>query len=490
MLNPPVQQQKIKLDLYQGQILPWQIQARDSHARFIILIAGRKARKTTFMVNRLIFKAAADPRGLTYPYIAPFRKQAKEIVWDDHIARLLRLFSAHNISYEVNKSDLTIYFPDSGGKFQVTGADNAEALRGKSDWGGVGCDEYASWKSYIWREIIRPNLTVHNAWGIIGGTPKGYSNDLYKMAKLGDHNHIIDDTPSVLEPDFMTFYATSYDDIYLPEGEVDAAKRTTTPDFFNQEYLAMFTRFTGLIYPEFEISTHVEWFDHEKNSNADYLFGMDFAVRGFTAAVIAKIDTEGEIWILDEYKEQGDITGNHGARIKEKLLLYADIEKYIGYADPSGWIATQQVNEMLQKQFKGQMQWSLADEYIEDGLPLVQANNEVTAGINYVKSLFHNKKIHIHARCTKLIDELMQYQWKEQGQTRIGEEEEPEKVRKILDHESDCLRYLCFSKPLPAEEEKKLAPGMPIIFGPPKIEKPKDEDSLGEEVKFDSLYDE
>jgi hypothetical protein len=490
MMNPPqiVPQERVKLDLYQGQILPWQKLARNSKVRFLVFVAGRKARKTTFIVNRLVYKAASDKRGLTYAYIAPFRKQAKEIVWDDHLGRLLRIFTLHGISYTTNKSDLTIYFPDSGGKFQVTGADSAEALRGKSDWGGVGCDEYASWKPYVWQEIIRPNLTVHNAWAIIGGTPKGYGNDFYKMAKLGDHSHIIDDKPVITDVDYMTFHATSYDNIHLPPGEIDSAKRTTTIDFFNQEHLALFTRFTGLVYPEFEISTHVEWFDHEKNSHADYLFSMDFAVRGFTAALIGKIDTQGEIWILDEYKVQNDITGNHGAKIKEKILLYSDLEKQTGYGDPAGWINSQQANELTQKQFNGAMTWSLADEYIEDGLPLIPANNEVTAGINYVRQLFKNKKIHIHARCEKLIDELMQYQWKEQPQTQIGEMDEPEKVRKINDHLVDCLRYLCFSKPSPAEEQKIVAPGMPIIFGPPRIEKPS-EDKL-EEIEVSSLYDE
>lgn len=488
MTQQIIPQEKIKLDLYQGQILPWQKLARDCKARFLVFVAGRKARKTTFIVNRLLFKAAADPRGLTYPYIAPFRKQAKEIVWDDHLARILTLLSNYDINYSLNRSDLTIYFPDSGGKFQVTGADNAEALRGKSDWGGVGCDEYASFKPYIWQEIIRPNLQVHKAWAIIGGTPKGYGNDLYKMAKLGDHNHIIDDNKSVLDPDFMTFHATSYDNIYLPEGEVESIKRTTTQDYFNQEYLALFTRFTGLIYPEFDSIIHVSWFDHEKNSHADYLSAIDFAVRGFTAALIGKIDTEGDIWIMDEYKEQGEIASTHATAIKQKILLYSDIDKQITYGDPAGWMTTQQANETNQKQFNGKMMWSLADEYIEDGLPLIQANNEVTAGINYVKQLFHNKKIHIHARCTKLIDELMQYQWKEQSQTRIGEEEEPEKVRKINDHLVDCLRYLAFSKPNAAQEENRLVPGMPIIFGPPKITKPTEEQF--EIIEAESLYDE
>lgn len=486
MIQQIVPQEKVKLDLYQGQILPWQKLATQDTHRFQVYVAGRKARKTTRMVNRLVKAAATDRRGLTYPYIAPFRKQAKEIVWDDHLGRLLRLFSLYGVEFKVNHSELTVLFLDSGGKFQVTGADNAEALRGKSDWGGVGADEYATWKAYIWQEIIRPNLQVHKAWGMIGGSPKGYGNDLYRMAKLGDHNHIIDDKPSVTDPDFMTFHATSYDNIYLPEGEVEAVKRTTTIDFFNQEYLALFTRFTGLVYPEFDMSLHVTWFDHQKNSkNIEYLAGQDFAVRGWNALLIGFIDSKGEIWILDEYKELNETSTTHGAKMKEKVLLYCDLDKFTDYGDPSGWNETQMANENNPRQFNGKMNWGIADEYIEEGLPLVRANNDVTGGINYVRQLLKAGKLHIHPRCTKLIDELMQYQWKEQAQTRIGEEEEPEKVRKINDHLVDCLRYLCFSKPLPAEEEMVLNPGMPIVFGPPKIEKVELTEG---EVEFEDIY--
>lgn len=476
---------QVKLDLYEGQILPWQVRARDDTHRFKVFVAGRKARKTTFIVNRLAKAAMTDTRQLTYPYIAPFRKQAKEIVWEDHLGRIKRLAQQFGIRSKINESDLSIRF-EGYGKLQVTGADNAEALRGKSDWGGVGCDEYASWRPYVWQEIIRPNLQVHKAWGLIGGTPKGYGNDLYKMAKLGDHNNVIDDKKATNDPEFMTFHATSYDNIYIDKGEIEAAKRQSTVDFFNQEYLALFTRFTGLVYPEFEFNTHVEPVEHIYNEHADYLFGQDFAVRGFNALVPGYVKSNGHFYIPAdaEYKESNLTAVEHAQPMRDKLEKIASLDKFVGYGDPAGF------NKNQQGVRNGKdMAWSLADEYIEEGFPIVPANNEVTAGINYVKQMFKNNKIHIDPSNTKLIEELMQYQWKEQSEKRVDIESEPEQVRKINDHLADSLRYVLYSKPqTPDEEESSRSTIFPAVF-PMKLEEPVESDDHFEEMEASSIYD-
>lgn len=471
----------VQMDIYNKQMLPWHKQAAFDTHRFKVVVAGRKARKTTFMTNELCFAAITDKRGLVYPYVAPFRQQAKEIVWEDHLAKVLALCHQFGIEFEINRSELTVQFK-GGSKFQVAGADNAEALRGKSNWGGIGLDEYASWKPYIWQEIIRPNLQVHKAWAIIGGTPKGY-NHFYQMAKLGDHNQVIDQKLAAPDQDFMTFHASSYDNIYNDPKEIDSAKRMSTVDYFNQEYLALFTRFTGLVYPEFDLTRHVQPFSHTFDEHGDYIFGQDFAVRGYTAAVPVKIKSDGQIFVLDNYKQTSETAKQHAPKIKSMLELYASFSRYTGYGDPAGWAKNQQSGEMI---------WSIADEYLEDDFPLTKANNDVTAGINYIKQLFKQDKIKIDPRCTALIDELMQYQWKEINPNQESHKNQPEEVRKVNDHLVDALRYALYSKPSgPEAELKQLTPGMPIIFGPPKIQddtKNPDTDQY-EQLEVPSLFD-
>lgn len=468
--------------IYGTQMLDWHKQAASSKARFKVLVAGRKARKTTFMVNELCLAAINDPRGLVYPYIAPYRQQGKEIVWEDHLAKVLTMCRNVGIPFEINRSELTVQF-EGGSKFQVAGADNAEALRGKSNWGGVGLDEYASWKPYIWQEVIRPNLQVHKAWGIIGGTPKGF-NHFYDFAKMGDHHNVIDQKRSPTDKDFETFHATSYDNKYNAPEEIESAKRNTTVDFFNQEYLALFTKFTGLVYPEFDLSTHVHPIPHQFAEYGDYLFGLDFAVRGWTASVPILIKEDGEIYILDNYKVDKSTAKEHIPQIKGMLENYAPLIKYTGYADPAGWAKNQQDGEMI---------WAIADEYLEEDMPITRANNEVVAGINYVRQLLKANKIHIDPRASDLIDELMMYQWKEMNINQTDLRNAPEEVRKVNDHLVDALRYALYSKPpVPDAQKSLLSPGMPIIFPAPRIEEPSTQNPTNDdytEIDIPSVFD-
>lgn len=485
------EQQTLVMDIYQGQMLPWHQKFIENKARFKTIVAGRKARKTTLMVNELMFAAITDPRGLTYAYLAPWRKQAVDNTWDDHVGKVLSLCNKYGIKYKVNLSERSVRF-EGGSKFVVDGANNAEALRGKSDWGGVCLDEYgtgAVWKSNVWAEIIRPNLQVHHAWAIFGGTPKGYGNDFYRVAKLGDHENVIDSKPSPTDKDFFTFHATSYDNQYNDPEEIEAAKRQSTVDWFNQEYLALFTRFVGLVYPEFNVNEHVRPVEHQFNSNAEYIFGLDFAVRGFTASIPVILKLDGIFYIPPgaEYKEPAKTASEHIPDIRQKLAQYCDWSRWTGYSDPSGWRRDQQGLRQTGSGVIKEMVWSLADEYLEADFPLTQANNEVAPGINYLRQLFKANRIIIDPSNEMLIEELLQYQWKDQPETQVDVLNEPEQVRKFNDHLCDALRYAIYSKPSTPTEYRPYQPGMPIKFEIKLDEADKNADVF-EEIDVPSLY--
>lgn len=75
---------------------------------------------------------------LTYPYIAPNRVQAKNIAWDDHVARLLTEFRKKGVPYKTNETELSVTIGGAG-KVQLFGVENQEALRGISNWGRAVC---------------------------------------------------------------------------------------------------------------------------------------------------------------------------------------------------------------------------------------------------------------------------------------------------------------------------------------------------------------
>lgn len=166
------------------------LDALDSGSRWILLRAGRKWRKTSLIISWLMERAIST--GLVCPYIAPNKVQAKKICWDDHIQRILKHFKEIGFPYRTNEVELSVSFPEldkegkivswKGGKVELNGVENKDALRGISNWGAVGGDEYDDWEEDIWPLIIRPNLLTHKAPALIAGC---ITKDSYILGKNG-----------------------------------------------------------------------------------------------------------------------------------------------------------------------------------------------------------------------------------------------------------------------------------------------------------------
>jgi hypothetical protein len=413
----------------------------ESKARYRVVNCGRQWGKTFLSCSEMMGRAYYLP-DQSIAYFATTRDQARNIAWQN-----LKDITRPLWSRKPNETLLELYIRNQYGNENMValrGFENVETARGQQ-FNMIILDEVASMPrfKYAWEAILQPTLLFRKGEAMFISTPKGYNhfNELYLKERDSK--------------EWQSFTFTTYDNPYIDKQEIENIRQQVTTDYFNQEYLAQFTRFTGLIYKEFNQSTHVDYFEHEFNSHAEYLFGLDFAVRGYTASVCAKLVPSGDIYILDEYKTDNDTALNHGTRIKEMLLKYADMERWTGYADPAGWIKNQQ---------RGSQVWSLADEYLEMGLPIAQANNQVIPGINYVRQQFQSNKVHIHIRCTKLVDEIMQYQWKDQPDKQVGMKNAPEEVRKVNDHIIDATRYMLYSKPTPPDEARPYTPGMPLVF--------------------------
>lgn len=445
----------------QVKLHPGQLEVANDPHRFRIICAGRRWGKSV-VAQLITLKWATENPGV-YWIVSPTYRQGKQIHW-----RGLQQIIPREWILKKNEVELSITLKN-GSVIELKGAENPDALRGVK-LRGLVIDEIASIRNWdwLWSEVLRPTLTDYKAPALFISTPKGY-NHFYELFQTGQEEN----------ENYKSWRFTSYDNPFIPASEIDQAKLETGQDVFAQEYLAEFTRFTGLIFKEFNPDVHVHPFDHEKNAYGDYFFGQDFAVRGWTALVVGHIKSDGHIYILDEYKEQGETVQVHAPLMQQVMETYADLNKYEGYADPAGFAKTQQGMRKNQS-----MVWSLADEYFDFDFPIVRANNEVVPGINFVRQLFREGKIHIHPRCIKLIEELQIYQWKELPPTQIGTREEPEEVRKINDHLVDALRYMLYSKPTaPEEEEHKRPTVLPAVWPMINLDPP-DEDEGMERVDF------
>lgn len=259
------------------------LDALDSGTRFVGIRAGRKFRKTSLIISWLIEKALET--GLTCPYIAPNRVQAKNIAWNDHVSRVLEGFKKSGMPFKRNESELTVAFPN-GGRLQLMGVENKESLRGISNWGALGGDEYDNWEEDIYAEIIRPNLITHHAPVIMSGTPNGYRN-LWRLEK----GNI-----------FKFFHFTSYDNPDLDRGELeDLVKEYKEMGMgtYRQEILAEYEKPEGTVYAEWDMEK--QYIPILYDDNLPIHISWDFGINDATAILMMQRYRD-EIRLIDYYE--------------------------------------------------------------------------------------------------------------------------------------------------------------------------------------------
>ena len=147
--------------------------------RFNVLVCHRRFGKTVFAIKemiRLVLSCDKDkPRAA---YMCPLFKQAKQVAWD-----MVKHYSRVVPGVVFNEAELRADYPN-GGRLQLFGADNADALRGIY-LDGVVLDEYAQISPRAWSEVIRPALADRKGMAIFIGTPQGHNSfyDLYDKAE-------------------------------------------------------------------------------------------------------------------------------------------------------------------------------------------------------------------------------------------------------------------------------------------------------------------
>ena len=331
-----------------------------------------------------------------------------------------------------NESELSIFLTN-GSEICLKGAENEDSLRG-AGLSGVVLDEYASMKSNVWGEIIRPALADKQGWGLFIGTPAG-KNHFYNhyLRGLGDDKL------------WGSWHLMTIDSPTVPASEVAQAREEMNEEQFKQEFEADFIYFAGLIWKHFSHADHVVQ-PYEIDPNWETNFVIDHGFANPTGVLFYAIDHDGNVHIYAEHYEAKKVISHHADVIKRIQPDYAD---KIALIDPSTNAKNQTKNGHV---------YSIRDEYFDNGILTQNANNNVKAGLNRVDEYFKAKKIKIFNTCHHLIKEIEGYQWKE-GNPDLNAPEEP---LKINDHLCDDLRYLIMGRPdsAPAPD-----PELPVTAG-------------------------
>ena len=135
------------------------VQWHSRSQRWSVLVVHRRGGKTVSGINELIKEAMkCQLKAPRFAYLAPYRKQAKEIAWD-----YLKQYTAPIPGRVVSESELHVKLPNEG-RITLYGADNAEALRGIY-LDGIIIDEPADMDASVWSSVIRPALSDRRGLG-------------------------------------------------------------------------------------------------------------------------------------------------------------------------------------------------------------------------------------------------------------------------------------------------------------------------------------
>ena len=354
----------------------------------------------------MVKKALTTKGGLFY-YVAPTYEQGKDIAWgmlDNIIGGLPKALKRKR-----NEAELYVEI-GNGSRIAIKGADKPDRLRGVGLDGAV-LDEYATMKPFVWEEIIQPALLDKRGWAIFMGTPKGF-NHFYELYVKAEGL-----------PDWSAYHFTSYDNPINDPKEIDKFKEETTPEKFEQEYLAEFRRMEGVVYKEFNHTEHI--FDVLPEHHwAETIAGIDFGTTKPAAIVVIKRDKDDTYYVVDEFYEAGK---TNPELIEEAKVLKAKWNINSFYPDSA------EPDRIM--------------EFQKRGLYCRPTSKDVMFGIDKVKNLFRQNKLFISRKCYNLIFELDSYSWK---QNKVGQQQDA--PIKENDHACDALRYALFSN-APVQDE-------------------------------------
>ena len=242
--------------------------------RFRVLISGRRFGKT-FLAIQEMAKFSRFPNQRVW-YVSPSYRQSKTICWDMLKQQMIK----HRWVQKINESDLSIVLRNNS-VITLKGADNEQSLRGVG-LNFVILDEFADIKPSAWYEVLRPTLSDTLGHALFCSSPKGFNfaYDLYSRQ----------------DPEWKSFKYTTIEGGQVSQEEIEQAKNDLDERTFQQEYLATFVNYAGIIYYNFDRNKHIIN-DYERVSKTIHI-GMDFNISPMVCVLAEQV--KNDLIIYDE----------------------------------------------------------------------------------------------------------------------------------------------------------------------------------------------
>lgn len=272
--------------------------------------------------------------------------------------------------------------------------------------------------------------------GFITGNPEGHNWIWRRFVKSRD-------------PDYHMVEATSLENPYLPPDYVPTLLKSYPETWIRRYVYGSWDVFEGQIYGDFDPKAHVV---NPFSIPAGWprYRSIDHGRTNPTCCLWLALDQDGNVFVYREYYVVGKIVSEHARAIRE---LSAGESYIYTVIDPS--CAAQQAVK----------HGSIIDEYMEHGIDVVPARNDLRAGINRVAEYLRvdpdrihplterrgSPRLFIFNTCENLIREFPRYRWRRLRTAEQGARNLPEEPLGVDDHALDALRYFLMSRPIPAD---------------------------------------
>jgi PBSX family phage terminase large subunit len=378
----------------------------DSTKRFILCLTGVQGGKTTvgaiWLLDK-IYKAYKEGKRGDWLIGAPTEKilqQSTLVKFKDFIPSDWGVWREQKKCFELVWGD----------RIFVRSTENPEHLEGMTIL-GAWLDEAGQMKSQVWT-YVQARVAINRGPVLMTTTPYALNwlyREVMKRGKQGD-------------PDYDVITWSSVENPAFPEEDFERAKRTMPKAIFERRYLGLFTRLEGLVYPDFDMDTHViEPFNIP--DNWECFAGMDFGHTNPTAVLTLYHDKQNDMYyVADEFYER------EASLRKISVICTKHPHKKI-FADRQ---SAHLISEL-------QHQYGVKS--------IAPCDNKIDVGVERIGMLLKAKKLKFfRGRCTNTIDEIEAYHYPPPSEDK----EVKDKPVPIKNHAMDALRY-AFSKPLPRD---------------------------------------
>ncbi|MDI3341269.1 MAG: PBSX family phage terminase large subunit [Sphaerobacter sp.] len=302
-----------------------------------------------------------------------------------------------------------------GRRIYVAGANDERAegkIRGLTLAGAYG-DEIALWPESFFRMLLS-RLSVRGAKFFGTSNPDGPYHWLKR--------EFLDRTA---ELDLRHWSFGLDDNPNLDAAYVEALKREYTGLWYRRYVLGQWVAAEGVVYDMFDEHVHVV--DTPLACDRWYL-GVDYGTANPCVFLLigerTGEDGRRQLYVHDEYYYDGRTSGRQRtdaeySRDLASFLTRHQVAPRAVVVDPSAL--------------------SFITQLRRDGIPVVEADNDVLPGIRSVATMLAQRRLFVNRACKHLIGEMQTYSWDATAQKR-GED----KPLKQHDHAPDALRYVAY----------------------------------------------